>query len=158
MSKAVRAQVVRKCGPRDAQGYSFEGFHVLMVPSFMKGGDIFLLYLCFSNVAWVFCRSQACLQRRGVFFSQTPNEAKASAVMTSTVSNWQLTRQNPRKLRASTRSPSKTSSHAVLDVLSIAVQAMDRQPQHALSFFQAVSKLYGRAWCPFCWVKGMLLA
>ena len=26
-----------------------------MLPSFMKGGDIFLLYLCFANVAWVIC-------------------------------------------------------------------------------------------------------
>ena len=34
-----------------------------MLPSFMKGGDILLLYLCFSNVAWVMCRSQACLQK-----------------------------------------------------------------------------------------------
>ena len=40
-------------------------------------------------------------KRYGVFFSHTPNEAKASAVMTSTISNWQLTRQNPRKPRAS---------------------------------------------------------
>ena len=80
MSKAVHAQGARKCGPRDAQDYSFDGFRVLMLPSFMKGGDIFLLYLCFSNVAWVMCRSQACLRRCGIFFSQTPNEAKASAV------------------------------------------------------------------------------
>ena len=148
MSKAVRAQGARKCGPRDAQGYSFEGFHVLMLPSFMKGGDIFLLYLCFSNVAWVMCRSQTCLQRCGVFFSQTPNEAKASAAMTSTISNWQLTRQNPRKPRASRAQVARKHekpqqdiySHAVLDALSGAVQAMHRQPQHALSFFQAVSK------------------
>ena len=41
------------------------------------------------------------MQRCGVFFSQTPNEAEASAVMTSTISNWQLTRQNSRKPRAS---------------------------------------------------------
>ena len=136
MSKAVRAQGARKCGPRDAQGYRFEGFHVLMLPSFMKGGDIFLLYLCFSN--------QSDAKRSQSFCGHDFN-------------NQQLTRQirasraqAARKLRTSTRSPSKTSSHAVSDVLSGAVQAMDRHPQHALSFFQAVSKLCGRACCSFC--------
>ena len=142
MSKAVRAQGARKCGPRDAQGYSFEGFHVLMLPSVMKGGDIFLLYLCLSN--------QSDAKRSQSFCGHDFN-------------NQQLTRQNPRKPRASRAQAARklrasTSSHAVMDVLSGAVQAMDRHPQHALSFFQAVSKLCGRACCSFCWVKGMLLA
>ena len=95
-----------------------------MLPSFMKGGDIFLLYLCFSNVAWVMCRSQACLQRCGVFFSQTPNEAKASAVMTSTISNWQLTRQNPRKPRASCAQAREAPARhlAILSRMSLAAR------------------------------------
>ena len=80
LSKAVRAQGARKCGPRDAQGYSFEGFHVLMLPSFRKGGDIFLLYLCLSN--------QSDAKRSQSFCGHDFN-------------NQQLTRQNPRKPRAS---------------------------------------------------------
>ena len=43
---------------------------------------------------------------KGAAFS---NEAKASAVMTSTISNWQLTRQNPRKL---TRKPRASCAQA----------------------------------------------
>ena len=145
MSKAVRAQGARKCGPRDAQGYSFEGFHVLMLPSFRKGGDIFLLYLCFSNQSGAKRSQSFC----GLDFN-----------------NQQLTRQNPRKPRASRAQAARKlrascaqareaparhlAIHAVSDVLGGAVQSMDRHPQHALSFFQAVSKLCGRACCSFC--------
>ena len=68
-----------------------------------------MLYLCFSN----------------------PSDVKRSQSFCGhDFNSQQLTRQ---------RSPSKTSSRAVSDVLSGAVQAMDRHPQHALSFFQAVS-------------------
>ena len=78
-------KVVQNCA--HASSAQVRKVHVLMLPSFMKGGDIFLLYLGFLNVAWVIRRPQACLQRCGVFFSHTPNEAKASAVMTSTISS-----------------------------------------------------------------------
>ena len=51
--------------------------------------------------------------------------------------------QAARKLRASTRSPSKTSSH----MLSQMSPAARFKQWHALSFCQAVSKLCGRACC-----------
>ena len=84
-SKSCQKLCARKERASAAQGtrkvtYSFEGFHVLMLPSFMKGGDIFLLYLCLSN--------QSDAKRSQSFCGHDFN-------------NQQLTRQNPRKPRAS---------------------------------------------------------
>ena len=67
-------------------------------------------------------------KRCGVFFSHTPNEAKASAVMTSTISNWQLTRQNPRKPRASCAQAREAPARhlAMLSRMSLAARFKQR--------------------------------
>ena len=118
MSKAVRAQGARKCGPRDAQGYSFEGFHVLMLPSFRKGGYIFLLYLCLSN--------QSDAKRSQSFCGHDFN-------------NQQLTRQNPRKPRASRAQAREAPARhlAMLSRMSLAArfkQWIGTRNMHFLSF------------------------
>ena len=92
-SKSCQKLCARKERASAAQGtrkvtYSFEGFHVLMLPSFMKRGDIFLLHLCHIFLLHLCLSNQSDAKRSQSFCGHDFN-------------NQQLTRQNPLKPRAS---------------------------------------------------------